>query len=144
MRRTALALTLCLALAALAGCSGPQPVFTDQPLSARPSSSASTPTTSSSLVAPSRPAPDTGRPAPTDSLPSSTTASTSNAGTTDDGFLSLRFDCQYVPDSFEDQWAMAGAEREGFGEPRPGQRYSFGHIGGRALGLFTTAFETGI
>ncbi|MGJ7442749.1 hypothetical protein, partial [Aquipuribacter sp. MA13-6] len=58
--------------------------------------------------------------------------------------MSLRFDCRHVPGSFQDEWSVAGAEREGFGEPRPGQRYSFGHIGGRALGLFTGAFETGI
>ena len=56
----------------------------------------------------------------------------------------MRFDCRYVPDSFQDQWATAGAEEEGFGEPRPGQRYSFGHIGGRALVLLPEAFHTGI
>ena len=60
-----------------------------------------------------------------------------------DGFLSMRFDCTYVPDSFQDQWAIAGADKEGFGEPRPSQRYSFGHMGGRALMLLTQAFDTG-
>lgn len=130
------------ALLTLTGCAEERPLFSDQDAAPRTTTVAAEPPPRSRSVTPT--------PSPTEPTTPSSSATAQEPSTqaapiaVQDGFLSLRFDCIYVPDSFQDEWTQAGADQEGFGEPRPGQRYSFGHIGGRALVLLPPAFNTGL
>ncbi|MBD3783234.1 MAG: hypothetical protein IE926_09825 [Micrococcales bacterium] len=102
---------------------------------------------------PSLPSPPVRSSAPSPTQPSPS-ASASSAGPLEsasplrveavDRFLAMRFDCRYVEDSFQDRWTTQAVKAGGYGEPQPGLRYAFDHVGGRAFTIFAPAFGGGI
>lgn len=87
--------------------------------------------------------PPTTTPTPTETSPSPT-ATRPNGLKTSGGFLSLRYDCTYQPDSFQGRWVEEGLKQPAFGVPNDTERYSSDVSGGRADLIFGEAFNAGV
>lgn len=113
---------------------------------------------------PDRPAPELTIPVPSQTpttspsaIPTPTSTSTATPSVTSStgtlappgleisgGFLSLRYDCAFATESFQDKWVTEGRRQPDFGVAGPTERYSSDASGGRADLVFGKAFNAGV